>query len=100
MKKSIFTQQFEITGTKRKVTGEIIVTMNNNTIHCMQAVHQVESNIDGIGHQCEKDLPSEDRVLEAIEKLKKSLMIRMQELADGKGADTFLDKLKKLGFNL
>lgn len=99
MKKSIFTQQFEVTGTKRKVTGEIIVTMNAHSQVAMAPAHQVQSKIMGETHELKPLLLTEEAVLEAVQQLKISLLKSMQDMADN-NTITFLSKMKELGFNV
>lgn len=111
MKKSYFTQQLEVQGSVSKVTGSITVTMNytiesymsnNPSTHeeenRSRYLHKVEGFIEGKLH-CKDTVKSENAVFTQISECKRVLLEDMTKMSNAPLANTFEEKMKKLGFN-
>ena len=105
MKLSTFKKKLEVKGTVKSVTGEIIVTMNYETVTferynpfshestpASRSVHKVECEVDGMVLDVALELPNEEKVLEAVEKMTAKTEAEMMEISNSKPIKTFKDK--------
>lgn len=111
MKKSIFKQSFTVKGDVKTATGEIIVTMNYETLtlnrrnpildedfNIVKSLHKIESFVEGRLWDSRVKLDSEDRVIIEVSQMKKDLQNHLKKISNLKPKKSFVEKLQELGF--
>lgn len=111
MKKSEFTQEWEVKGTVRTVKAKIVVTMNYSSKNYAyynpfthddeqraMSIHKIEGYIDGNLWWKDVDVKNENIILSEVARCKKQMNEEMQKKANSVPDKSFVEKMQDLGF--